>query len=102
MANRFGPDPTSGGRRGTRLWPQAVAIASYSGHDAHPAWFLNLEAEPEASLLLDGVSHGVRARVTEGDERAKLWAQMAELNSDYTDYQEVTDREIPVLVLERI
>ncbi len=78
-----------------------VAIASFSGHDQHPAWYLNLEAQPEARLLIDGVDYEIKARVTEGSERLELWDQMAALYPDYIEYSKVTDREIPVLVLER-
>ncbi len=78
-----------------------VIIASFSGHDTHPDWYLNLEADPEATVQLGKETHDVRARVTEGDERSELWQQMADIYSDYDEYQQVTEREIPVIVLER-
>ncbi len=79
-----------------------VIVASFSGHDEHPAWYLNLEADPAATVTLGNVETPVRARATEGEERAALWDQMAEIYGDYNEYQAVTDREIPVLVLERV
>ena len=79
-----------------------VVIASWSGHDSHPAWYLKLEANPEATVQLGTETHGVRARIAEGDEREALWRQMADIYSDYDEYQLVTDRDIPVLVLERL
>lgn len=79
-----------------------VVIASFSGHDSHPAWYLNLEANPEATVQLGTETHDVRARIAEGDERDALWRQMADIYSDYDEYQLVTDRDIPVLVLERL
>lgn len=78
-----------------------VVIASYSGHDEHPAWYLNLMANSEATVIAGNQSHPVRARVVEGDERTDLWDSMAATYSDYAEYQKVTDRPIPVLVLER-
>jgi len=78
-----------------------VVIASYSGHDEHPAWYLNLRANPEATVRVGREVHDVKARETEGDEKAQLWARMVELYADYADYRAVTDRDIPVLVLER-
>ena len=78
-----------------------VVIASYSGHDTHPAWYLNLMAKPEASVLAGGETYAVTAREVSGDERTKLWDEMAANYSDYAEYQKVTDRQIPVLVLER-
>lgn len=78
-----------------------VVVASFSGHDEHPAWYHNLMSNPDATVQLGSDVHSVRARVSEGDEREKLWDEMASIYSDYDEYQAVTDREIPVLVLER-
>jgi deazaflavin-dependent oxidoreductase (nitroreductase family) len=78
-----------------------VVVASYSGHDDHPAWYLNLRAEPDAIVLASSGTHRVRARETDGEERQALWDQMVAAFAEYTEYQKVADREIPVLVLER-
>lgn len=78
-----------------------IIIASFSGHDTHPHWYLNLQAEPEASVRVGTDVHKVTARVAEGEERDRLWAQMADLYPGYNEYQAVTDRQIPVVVLER-
>ncbi|MCP3990776.1 MAG: nitroreductase family deazaflavin-dependent oxidoreductase [Actinomycetia bacterium] len=78
-----------------------VVIASYSGHDEHPAWYLNLMANPAATVQLGSESHPITARETSGDERQKLWDEMVSIYTDYAGYEAVTDREIPVLVLER-
>ena len=78
-----------------------VVIASFSGHGELPAWYLNLVADPEASVKIGNETHPVHALVAEGEERATLWQQMADIYSDYEEYQAVTDREIPVVVLER-
>lgn len=79
-----------------------VVIASFSGHDEHPAWFHNLMADPSGTVQLGGDVHQVQARTVSGDERAKLWERMTAIYPDYDEYQGVTEREIPVLVLERV
>jgi deazaflavin-dependent oxidoreductase (nitroreductase family) len=78
-----------------------VVVASFSGHDQHPAWYLNLQANPSATVQIGSDKHDVTARDTEGDERKELWDQMVGLYADYDEYQKVTEREIPVVVLER-
>ena len=78
-----------------------VVIASYSGHDEHPAWYLNLQADPKAMVRAGNETHAVVARELEGEERQQLWDQMVTTYGDYAEYQKVTDREIPVLVLAR-
>jgi len=78
-----------------------VIIASKGGMPNHPIWFLNLEANPECELMVGPKALDARARVAEGDERARLWKQMAELYPPYDDYQKnAGDRVIPVVVLE--
>lgn len=79
-----------------------VVIASFSGHDFHPAWYLNLQADNNGVVQLGKEKHSVTSRETTGDERQTLWDQMSGLYGDYNEYQKVTDREIPVLVLERV
>lgn len=78
-----------------------VVVASFSGHDEHPAWYLNLMADPVATVQQGSTVHEVTARATSGEERQKLWDEMVAVYPDYTEYQAVTEREIPVLVLER-
>lgn len=78
-----------------------VIVASKGGHDEHPLWFQNLEADPDATIQVLDQEIPVRASVAEGEERARLWALMAEAWPDYDAYQAGTDREIPVVVLER-
>ena len=79
-----------------------VIVASKGGVDEHPAWYLNLRANPEAEVQVRGDVFKVRARDAEGEERERLWRQMAEAWPDYDAYQERTDRRIPVVVLERV
>jgi deazaflavin-dependent oxidoreductase (nitroreductase family) len=77
-----------------------VVIASYLGEPRHPAWWLNLEANPEAEIEIGGRKQSVRARLTTGEERERLWNEVVTVNADYAEYQTRTTREIPVVVLE--
>ncbi|MBR7827589.1 nitroreductase family deazaflavin-dependent oxidoreductase [Actinospica sp. MGRD01-02] len=79
-----------------------VVVASKGGAPAHPAWFTNLVAEPMVHVQVKGEEFAARARVAEGDERARLWDLMAEIWPDYNQYQTKTDREIPVVVLDPV
>lgn len=76
-------------------------IGSKGGAPEHPLWFRNLEARPTAEIMLDRRTVAVRARIAEGEERSRLWAQAAALYPPYDDYQKrAGDRRIPVVVLE--
>jgi deazaflavin-dependent oxidoreductase (nitroreductase family) len=79
-----------------------VVIASKGGAPTHPVWFLNLEAHPEVEVQVKGDRFRARARVAKGEERTRLWDQMVEVYAPYTEYQERTEREIPVVVLDRM
>lgn len=79
-----------------------ILVASKGGHSQHPAWFLNMEANPEdIEVQIKADRFKVRHRVAEGAEREHLWKLMNEVWPDYEQYQTKTDRQIPVLVLER-
>ncbi|GAA1968330.1 nitroreductase family deazaflavin-dependent oxidoreductase [Amycolatopsis minnesotensis] len=78
-----------------------VIVASKGGAPAHPGWYLNLQEDPEVKVQVKADKFTARARTASGDERAKLWEKMAAVWPDYDDYQKKTDREIPVVVLER-
>ena len=77
-------------------------IASKGGAPAHPAWYLNLEADPKVHIQVANDHYDAVARVAEGDERAELWQLMVDYSAPYTDYQAATDREIPVVVLDPV
>ena len=79
-----------------------VIVASKGGAPEHPGWFLNIEKTPEVGVQILGETFRARARVVEGEERERLWALMNEMWPHYAEYQEKTDREIPVVVLERL
>ena len=78
-----------------------VIIASKGGAPAHPAWYLNIEAERNCKIQVAKDHFEVTARDAEGEERTKLWAELVEVYPPYNDYQKYAgDREIPVVVLE--
>ena len=78
-----------------------VIVASKGGAPAHPAWYLNLESNPAVRVQVKGDKFAARARIAEGPERATLWAKMVGIYAPYELYQTKTDRQIPVVVLER-
>jgi deazaflavin-dependent oxidoreductase (nitroreductase family) len=85
-----------------RVGDRFVVIASKGGMPTHPVWYLNLEAEPECTIQVGKRTLNTRARVAEGEERALLWQQLAEIYPPYLDYQKATERKIPVVVLDPI
>jgi deazaflavin-dependent oxidoreductase (nitroreductase family) len=78
-----------------------VVVASRGGAQHHPGWYLNLAADPDVHVQVKADRFPARARTAEGDERERLWKRMAEIWPAYDDYRQRTDREIPVVVLER-
>ncbi len=78
-----------------------IVIASKGGAPEHPAWYLNLEADPEATIQVEADVVPVVATTAEGEERSRLWSMMNEVWPAYDEYQAKTDREIPVVVLSR-
>ena len=79
-----------------------VIFASYSGAPKHPAWFHNLEAHPVVSIEVGTEKVPVRASVAEGDERERLWSKQKADIPTFAEYEQRTDRQIPVVVLERV
>ncbi len=78
-----------------------VIIASKGGAPTHPAWFLNLQSQPDCEIKVGAESHEVTARVAEGKERRGLWNELAEIYPPYNDYRKYAgERVIPVVVLE--
>jgi deazaflavin-dependent oxidoreductase (nitroreductase family) len=77
-----------------------LVIASYGGLDRAPAWWLNLEREPRATVQIRSATRNVVAREAEGDERAQIWAEVTRIAPGYLGYERRTERRIPVVVLE--
>ena len=83
-----------------------VVIASKGGAPSHPAWYNNLKANPIAKVEV-GTANGtetfdVRASEAEGDERDRLYAERVAFSPGFGEYERMTSRKIPVMILERI
>jgi deazaflavin-dependent oxidoreductase (nitroreductase family) len=76
-----------------------IVVASFAGHEKHPAWFLNLRdrTEPEILCRVQGKSYWSLPEILEGDERDRVWALLVEDRAWYTDYQAKTERAIPLV-----
>lgn len=79
-----------------------VLVASYGGRPRHPAWYVNLVADPEVEVRVGGERRRLRARTATPEERARLWPRIVEGYSGYAAYQGRTSRQIPVVVLEPV
>jgi deazaflavin-dependent oxidoreductase (nitroreductase family) len=77
-----------------------VLIASNGGHDWHPAWYLNLRANPAPEVQVRGQRVAVTARPAEPAERERLWPKVVALYAGYAKYQAKTGRLIPLVILE--
>jgi F420H(2)-dependent quinone reductase len=73
--------------------------ASYGGQPRHPAWYLNLTANPHARVEVGRRSLDVIARTTDGEERERLWQSLVAIYPAYERYRGRTERTIPVVVL---
>jgi F420H(2)-dependent quinone reductase len=79
-----------------------VIIASQGGAPTHPAWFLNLVANPETTIEVGDLEVRVKAEEVDAEEKTHLWQKMVEIYPTYDDYQNKTEREIPLLVLHQV
>jgi deazaflavin-dependent oxidoreductase (nitroreductase family) len=78
-----------------------VIVASRGGDDIHPAWFLNLRADPKVEVSVKGgPKEPMTARIASPEERTRMWPQIADKYSNYAGYQKKTDREIPLVILD--
>ncbi|OCI30151.1 nitroreductase family deazaflavin-dependent oxidoreductase [Oerskovia enterophila] len=78
-----------------------AVVASLGGAPQHPVWYHNVVADPHVELQDGPERHDYTAREVTGEEKALWWKRAVEAYPPYADYQERTDREIPVFVLER-
>ncbi len=100
---------TTTGRKSGRPWTtpltytrdgdDLVLIASNGGSDRHPAWYLNLTADPRATVQAGHERRAVRAVTAGPEQRERLWSLMAAIYPGYESYRKATKREIPVVVL---
>jgi deazaflavin-dependent oxidoreductase (nitroreductase family) len=77
-----------------------VLVASKGGHPRNPSWYHNLRAHPDTTIQVGAQRRPVRARVARPEERPRLWPMAVETYGGYAGYQERTEREIPLVVLE--
>jgi deazaflavin-dependent oxidoreductase (nitroreductase family) len=91
------PTPLIYGRRGDDY----LVVASKGGAPEPPAWFLNLSEQNDVQVQVKADRFTARARTATAEEKPELWRTMAEIWPAYDEYQGKTDRDIPVVVLER-
>tara|TARA_B110000263_G_scaffold176683_1_gene154413 strand:- start:582 stop:863 length:282 start_codon:yes stop_codon:yes gene_type:complete len=78
-----------------------VIVASKGGEDTHPAWFLNLRENPQVRVSMKGAPGvAMLASIATSEERARLWPIVISDQARYAGYQENTDREIPLVLLQ--
>jgi deazaflavin-dependent oxidoreductase (nitroreductase family) len=77
-----------------------LVVASKGGADEPPAWYLNLTAHPDVQVQVKGDKFAARARTATAAEKPEMWQLMAKTWPAYDEYQQKTEREIPVVVLE--
>lgn len=78
-----------------------AVVASLGGAPKHPVWYFNLVKNPHVELQDGAEKHDYLAREVSGDEKAIWWERAVAAYPPYADYQEKTERQIPVFVLER-
>jgi len=115
LLRSFGTMPTvelhtigrsTGKRRSTMLTAPVhgdgryVLVASKGGDDRNPAWYLNLVANPDVELTVDGTTMRMRAHTASAAEKAELWPKIVGSYSGYAGYQTKTERDIPVVICE--
>ncbi len=76
-----------------------VIAAAYAGSRVNPTWWLNLRDHPDAVLQVNNETVPVRAELAPPDEREDLWRRLVAMYPYFTDYQQRTRREIPVVIL---
>jgi deazaflavin-dependent oxidoreductase (nitroreductase family) len=77
-----------------------VVVASRGGEDHHPAWYLNVVADPNVDVVMQGRSRPMYAHPATPEERARLWPLVTGAFPHYAGYQRKTDREIPLVLLD--
>jgi F420H(2)-dependent quinone reductase len=77
-----------------------AVLASNAGNDRSPAWWLNLQADPGAEVLAERARIPVSARRADASIERKLWGEFARLNPGFDEYRNLTERQIPVVLLE--
>ena len=79
-----------------------AVFASKAGAPTNPDWYHNLIANPEATVEVGEGTVRVRARITEGEERERIWTKQKRDRPNFADYEKQTSRQIPVVILQRL
>jgi deazaflavin-dependent oxidoreductase (nitroreductase family) len=82
--------------------PNVVLVASNGGAVRHPTWWLNLQTTAEAWIQIKGTRRRVKAEQASTAEKQRLWPRLTAMYPGYKQYQEITDRDIPVVILRSI
>ncbi|MBM3672590.1 MAG: nitroreductase family deazaflavin-dependent oxidoreductase [Actinobacteria bacterium] len=90
--------PLAYGRDGDHV----VVFGSKAGAPMHPDWFHNLVANPRVTVEIGTEQYAADARVTEGEERERIWEKQKRDIPNFNEYEKLTERQIPVIVLERV
>lgn len=77
-----------------------AVVASNAAAPGYPAWYLNLQADPEAEIVLDGEVRRVRARAATPEETERLWPRFAAMYTGYDHYKSLATRDLPTVILE--
>jgi len=77
-----------------------MVVGSKGGAPTDPFWVQNLRANPEVKIYIRRKPRNTRARIAEGEERARYWKRLTEIVSSYREYEQRTDRQIPVVILD--
>ena len=77
-----------------------VLVASNGGAVKDPTWWLNLKSNPEAEVQINGRRRRVRARQASAEEKRRLWPRLTQMYPGYQKYQDKTDRDIPLVILQ--
>lgn len=86
------------GRDGDRY----LVVASNGGSKKHPSWYLNIADSSGVELQVGAERFAARALPATPEKRARLWPRMASIWPEYDTYQAKTDRDIPLVILERL
>ncbi len=79
---------------------RVVLVASRGGADHHPAWYVNLTANPDVKVTMYGETRQMRARTASPEEKAALWPEIVSVYKHYEGYQKRSKRDIPVVICE--
>jgi F420H(2)-dependent quinone reductase len=80
--------------------PNLVTLAMNGWGEGEPAWWLNLQAHPAATIEVGGGPRAVTGRAAEGEERSRLWARWQEVDKNLDGYAALRSSETAVVVLE--